>query len=489
MARSSLTLYLNDAGLRLLVSSGSVVKKWAVASLEPGLVKGAVVQDAAAVSAKVAGLMAELGISGGKVQICLSGLNTLSRPLSVPKVSRSILPEVVLSEARQALPVPLEEYYLSWQTVPTAAADKIGAFVTAIPRQATDLLLAAVKQAGLTPYYLDVKTLALARLAPEATAIIVDVQPTEFDIIVKSGGIPHPVRTVPLTEESLSLSGKLPLVRDDVLRAIQFHNDNNPERMLPREVPFYVSGELAQQPELLDGLAEEFGYRLAVLPSPLEGPPEFVPGDYMGNIGLAARELSAASGKTAPVNLNVLPSAYRPQPISIARVLALPVVVAAVALLGFMAVQYFNLADAITTMQTQLDSTNQLLLDRKIEAQGLRQDVSATVAEQAAVAAETEAIRSLAVSLVQHHTLANNQLGFSVDFLPADVYLENISYNDGDLILKGWGEKEDTILYYGKLLDGAVKNSEVIVSHLIRRVSDGVVLDSFNFDLLLRERD
>ncbi len=43
MWNETVTLYIDDTSIRLLVSQGQRVKKWADLQLEPGLVKGSVV--------------------------------------------------------------------------------------------------------------------------------------------------------------------------------------------------------------------------------------------------------------------------------------------------------------------------------------------------------------------------------------------------------------------------------------------------------------
>jgi Tfp pilus assembly PilM family ATPase len=478
------TVYINDNSMYLLVSQGAIVKKWASATLEPDLVRGAVVQQPDVVASRLKELMEETGISGGKVNICMSGLDTLTRPLSLPRVSAKVLPEVLLNEARQAMPVPLDKYYLSWQILETLS-DRIDVFVAAISRQTADALLATVRAAGLAPAWLDLKPLALTRATPEATAIIVDVQSSEFDIIIKSGGIPQPQRTLPLDEDELSLADKLPLIRDDILRTIQFYNDNNLENTLDKQVPLYVSGELAARSELMETLSRDTGYEVKKLPAPLDYPPEFDPNLYTGGVAVVdGSKLPPSETKTA-LNLNVLPPAYLPKTISIARVLALPVLAVAVVLLGFMSMLYFSLADAVTTMDAQLENTNKLLLERKLEAKRLSKDITALEGETATILTRLEEIDDMATSFARQHTISNNNLSFALDYLPHDVYLGGISLTENTMTLSGWGENEDTIIYYGNLIDNAIPASEVIVSSLVRRTSETMG----DFILLLRTRE
>ncbi|GAI28594.1 unnamed protein product, partial [marine sediment metagenome] len=86
---------------------------------------------------------------------------------------------------------------------------------------------------------MDLKPLLLARVVKEATAVIVDVQPTEFDIVIMGDGVPQPIRTVPLPSEELSWQEKLPMIRDELDRTIKFYNSNNPEKPLVSTIPIF----------------------------------------------------------------------------------------------------------------------------------------------------------------------------------------------------------------------------------------------------------
>ena len=167
----------------------------------------------------------------------------------------------MIREAKRVLPVPPEQLYISWQII-SVTEGKMRAFMVAVPRQIADPVLGVLRQMGIKPYLMDIKPLALARLVPEATAIVVDVQPREFDIVIMADGVPQPIRTVPLAEEVLSLQDKLSIVKEELKRTVQFYNSNNPDRPIDPSVTIFVSGELADGPELYESLAKELGYRV-----------------------------------------------------------------------------------------------------------------------------------------------------------------------------------------------------------------------------------
>ncbi len=53
MAQKVVTLYLDDTSIRLLVTDGKRIKKWADVPLEPGMVKNAVILKQEEVAAKI----------------------------------------------------------------------------------------------------------------------------------------------------------------------------------------------------------------------------------------------------------------------------------------------------------------------------------------------------------------------------------------------------------------------------------------------------
>ncbi len=219
IAKKVVTLYINDTNLKLLVVKGKRVKKWANLPLEAGLVKDGVVLDEAKLAAEIKELLKAQRVRPGKVIAGLSGLHCLSRLISLPPLPEGMLAEAVRREAERLLPVPLEQLYLSWQIIPPSG-EGIQVFLAALPCNAVDALIKTLRQAGVKPYLMDLAPLALARVVDRATAIIVDVRSTEIDIVIMVEGVPHPIRTVPLPSEALSLQEKFPTIRDELERTI-----------------------------------------------------------------------------------------------------------------------------------------------------------------------------------------------------------------------------------------------------------------------------
>ena len=335
MTEKIVTLYISDTSLRLMVSDGKRIKEWAELPLESGLIENTVVINEAELTAKIKQLFEVQQIKTKKVAIGIGGLHCLTRPITLPQLPKVMLDEAVRREAERALPVPLEQLYISWQTIP-GPEDKTQVFLTAIPRKTADDLLKVLHQAGLEPSFMDLKPLLLARVVQEATAVIVDVQTTEFDIVIMSDGIPQPVRTLPFADEAPSWEEKLAMIRNELDRTIKFFNSNNPEKPLVSDIPIFVSGELVDDAESGKFLSDELGHPVQPLLSPLKCPQQLDPSHYLVNVGLALKVLEGEAGPSV-ASVNALPAPYRPKPLPLAKIVAVPSVVAVSGLLVFLA--------------------------------------------------------------------------------------------------------------------------------------------------------
>ena len=190
MAGRLASLYFDDTSIRLVVTKGRQIKKWAQLDLEPGLIESGVVTDEAEVAARIRRLFQSQKEPLRKVLVGMSGLYCQTRPAVFPQLPRGMLEEAVAREAKRVLTLAPEEIYQSWQTI-AAPEGKSQILLEAVPRRTVDALLNALRQAGLKPSFLDLKPLALSRVVRETRAVLVDVQTAEFDLVIVAGGVPH----------------------------------------------------------------------------------------------------------------------------------------------------------------------------------------------------------------------------------------------------------------------------------------------------------
>ena len=463
MAKKIVTLYIDDTSLRLMETDGKRIKEWAELPLEPGMVDNTVVIKEAEVATKIRQLFRTLKVKTTKITVGVSGFHCLTRPITFPQLPREMLDEAVQREATRVLPVPLEQLYTSWQIIPTPEGE-IQVFLVAVPRKSADALFNTLRQAGLKAYFMDLKPLLLARVVKEATAVIVDVQATEFDIVIMAEGISQPIRTIPFANEALSAEEKLTIIKKELDRTITFYNSNNPENTLASSVPVFASGELADEPGVCQALSDELGHPVLSLPSPLECPEGFIPSRFMANMGLTLQKLS--TGKEAGpsfVNLNLLPAPYQTKPISLTNIFAVPGAVIAIGSLVFLVMLIQSASADIALLHTQLNTSTQLTADiiklqQKItEVETSRDDFTAALG-----------------SLEKQSTGISRDLEITIRSLPGTISLSSISHASNILTISGRAPSEKQVLTYIMELDASGRFGEITIANMSRIEGEGM---------------
>jgi type IV pilus assembly protein PilM len=485
MAKGTTTLYIDDTNIRLMVTRGKRITKLADVPLEMNLSDIDTEEKEAEFAAKIKYLFKSNRISAKKIILGLSGMHCLTRPITLPQLPRTMLDEAVIREARRVLPVPTEQLYISWQTVSTSG-EKIQVFMIAIPRQTADLVLRIINRAGFKPYLMDIKPLAIARLSRESTAIVVDVQAKEFDIIIVYDGLPQPIRTVPFPQESHSSRERLEIVSDELKRTVQFYNSNNPEKSLVPNTTLLVSGEMADEPELYESLAQELGFQVALLTSPLKCMKQLDPSHHLINVGLALKELNKEAGPLLP-NINTLPIPYQPKQISTNKLLALPATAAAVALIILLTMTIQDAAGSIQTAQIQVDSNNLLLGKRQEQKKELVDNIAAMEEKLSSIDSSRNNLTSALNSLNNNGDMINGNLKASVNNVVSNMDLLNLGHSGTSLGISGQAKSESEVFSYVRKLTATGRFTEITISNISRigEASDNVT-NTVSFSLAVK---
>ena len=122
MPRQATSIFVDDSMVTILTASGKHVQKWGNIPLEPEMVRDGAIIDMDGVADKVKELC-RTEHAGGKVIAGVSGINCLYRIITLPSLPGNMLSEAVNREAARVLGVPLEQLYLSWQTLPSNKTD------------------------------------------------------------------------------------------------------------------------------------------------------------------------------------------------------------------------------------------------------------------------------------------------------------------------------------------------------------------------------
>ncbi len=330
MARDATAVYIDDSAIRVLSMGGKRPRQWTTEPLEAGLVKDGFIVDEAEVATRLRSLRANGLFGSSRVVAGINGINCMYRLLTLPELPRNVLPEAVRREASRALGVPLDQLYISWQELPGKPGETL-VYVAAAARSTVDALIRTLRRAGLNPHLMDIAPLALARATAQPNALIVDLQATSLDIVVKMDGMPEVVRSVPVSRTA-STEDKLPVVKQELQRAVTFYNSGHPDAPLSDDIPLLVAGELGDAQDSWNKLLGRVARHVEPIETPVESPTGFLPYLHAPTIGLALKE-TAAKGASAycRINFNALPDVYQPKPRPVTEMLYPPVLIGGIA--------------------------------------------------------------------------------------------------------------------------------------------------------------
>ncbi len=507
MARK-VTLYIEDAEIKLVVSDGKKVYKWASLVLEQKLVSDGVILDEKQIAKEIKNIMEAADVSTKNITVGLSGLNSVFRFISFPAgMPAKMLDEAIINEARRVLPMSVEQVYLSYQRISGGGKEEAQYFLAAQPRNATDTLINAVKAAGLKPQSLDLAPLALARCVNEQNAVIVNSWLTYLDIIILSDGLPRVIRSLSLPIDTEEINTKLPTIGEEINRTISYYKTSYPDKMLDDSIPIMVCGDLANKE---DELKENLGglkNRVFTLTAPFTMDVEFPVSQYMVNVGMFLKG-QLPRGKDSYysiIDIEALPKMHQPPAPKLVNILVPVLIVIALAgiFYGWLILQ--NTIDETKKMKTELSQLQSQINNLNSVITGLNDD-AANLENDLALVDDVNNQKQVEISLVQDSideqietnmlpiaeyekalvmqellddlnvALEKTNIDFSVitESSTGLVDILNVFYSASDAMLSGIATSEDDIYSYAR----ALRESEQFVSVTINTVAvneDGTI--------------
>jgi len=367
------TLDIDSTGIRVLEIKGGVVRKWAAVSFEPGNGGGEVVPDKSTLGTMVRQLMASSGIKASKVVASISGLYSVSRVL--PESNLPPAPttrEAVLEMAKEIMPLSGDKTYLSWQTMAPDEGQRL-VITVGMLREVIDNEVQALKAMGINPHIVELRTIALTRAVNKAQALILNIEPSSFDIIVVANGVPEIMRTIAWQQNSRTKEDAWEPLVATLETTVNFYNSRHLDTPLDPATPLFITGQMSTDLTLVEKLQAELGYPIEPLAPSLECPAYLPASQYAVNIGLALREMpsfeNSGRGGLVPLDINLLPETYRPWRPTARQLYSFAVIVMALALL-FPLFQITSEATAKTAnLETKFDILNNQLTLKKLEIQ------------------------------------------------------------------------------------------------------------------------
>jgi type IV pilus assembly protein PilM len=447
------TIDITDDVIRVVTFQGNGVKFALEEPVDPGLIKDGLILNPKAVGRIIKGIFSNNGIREKNVIVSISGIHSIYRVSRLPKFSRDIMTEAVNQEMARVIPVPLNELYVSWQDIPTGGVEVIVPML-GIPREMVDFTLSALREAGLNTKLMDIKPLALARVADETTAMVINIQPNCFDIVISVDGIPELIRSLSFSEDSTSLEDKMREFEEELEKTVSFFNSNNPDKQLPPEIPVFVSGPLA------DIVAGRISYQVRRLPDLFLYPTGFNVNSFVVNIGLALKQ---GKIKTFPisVNFNVLPAAYLPKAVSLMQLFSWVFLIIAVVILIFSGINVAQVLGQNASLQKQITD-----LSAQVESRGTSvPDAEKLQTQLNYIQKERDTLQGVIDSFAVQRDNMNKDLGIITSSVSGKIIIASISYTTAWTV-KGLAPDAETAFNYVSNLQASNRFSLVELSSI-----------------------
>jgi len=475
LSRRRVALNIESGEIRYLVARGRRIVGWGGGPLPAGIVRQGSIADPDGVGAAIKALFAEKDLPRNGVMASLTGLRSAIRIIAIPKVKASLLEEAVRNESEREMPVSLDDLYLSRRPI-AAAGPELQFLVIGVPRDILDAEVRCLGLAGIRPEALNLKPLALARAVNRRDAVIIDIEPDTFDLVVVADGVPALARTVVSRGEGAVFEDRLPQIADEFTRTVEFYNGSHRERPLAQAAPVVLTGLLADGKDTSDLVAAALARPVERF-SPAGGfPPGFPSGRFAVNIGLARRQYVSRNGAGAlspTANPNVLPrkgGSFRMSPV---RVLY-PIAVAGLAALAIFLYQLqVDVGAEMEGIEAEIVSVNHQIDTMRDDAAR----ISAAVAEAEVEIDRLEEDRMAMLDALSSSNMAESLLP-ALEAVPATVGISSITQTADGIELSGTADSESVVAGFVLALERTGVFSSVYLSNL--SIGDGGSRVDFN---------
>ena len=287
-SRDIVTLSVDSVAVRLLTARGGSVVKWASAPLEPGLLQDGIIQQPEEVGKVIAAIFQEHHIPKNRVVTSIPGAQAIYRIFSLPAMRQEDLDNAVIYQLKRELPLPAEELALGWQLLGTSDRQH-QIFAVGIPRDTIGPCVEAFRVADLNPKAIDIKPLALARVAQRPNVVIGNIEIDSIDIVCLLDYAPVIVRSLYFPFPAVSALEMGQRLTDELHLHVRSYNDNNRQHPIGTNLTAFLTGGGSDYFSLVEALYGTLEFTVERLASPLEHPADFPVEEYATNLGLALK--------------------------------------------------------------------------------------------------------------------------------------------------------------------------------------------------------
>ena len=467
MYRTYVTLNISASSVKLLSVKGREVERWESMPLSPGLVRDGLILQPKVVGAVINALFEAAGVSKERVITSLTGLPFTYRILSLPRMKPAAQHEAVQRAAQREMQLSLEELHLSWQVI-DSRSDEQDFFVLGVPRKILDAMVQTLETAGIKPYIMDIKPLALARAARQRDGILMNLEPDCFDIVLIVNGVPSMMHTVIPRGKGSVIEDNIGRITDELAKTVEFYNTSHPDKPLSSAMPLLLTGELSTDTVTLELLQNATGYPVEPLLPPFQLPPDLPFALFATNVGLALKKTplkTIAKGDkylSRDINVNLLLGAYGVKTVIIKQtnIILTMVLLISIGLL-YPAYQLRSQAAAETIhLQAELIGTQQEM-DKRLLATNEAKQVEKNINE---ILTRVERLKEEQQNILNGSGEYNDNLTLVTGVLPDEAYFTSVKIGSDQITVEGEADNSFTVVDYVVALEKTGKFSEVRIA-------------------------
>jgi hypothetical protein len=285
--RKYVAVDITPGEIRVMSVRRNQVEQWKTVPLREGLIKDGIIIDTQDLSLVLQDLFTSQKLPRKRVICSITGLPFSYRTISMPNTGKAVTQEAIERAARKEMSITEPDMFIFWQkTGWNAQSKETDYFVAVVPKVAVLPLNATLAKARLKPYHLDLKPLALARLASVPVAMLLSLEKKYIDVvIVADGGLKTLYSFPPQNSAGVGMN----LVQEAISgldKALKSYDHDYPSSPLPADTPLLVCGELSSGEGILKTLTEASGHPAAYFESPAALPAGLSIALCAANLGL-----------------------------------------------------------------------------------------------------------------------------------------------------------------------------------------------------------
>jgi hypothetical protein len=467
---------ITSTEIRVISVHGKEITKWISQPLKDGVVKDGIVLESQTLGLAIDNLFKSAQLPKDRVICTVTGLPFIYRTINMLDTGKAVDTESLERAARKEMSLTDPDMQLAWKfTEAHPERKEKDYFVAGVPKRAISSLTDALTHAGITPYILDIKPLAISRLISAKEALAINLESHYADITVISGGRVRVMHSFTLPAKMESEQDIAMETANGLSKAKKAYNRDYPQNILPAGTPILLSGGLIKGEGVSQLLQQISGHPVSLVSSPFKLPPEVEPSRYAANLGLALKKLPLENRDYHDIDLNLFVRARQPSGRRSKKTL-LFAMAGFIIIAGVVLVYSYNMKTAAEGQVVRLKTQSSIVTTRITAAQKVNAD---TLAQQKAENDNLVNLQKQLESLAaEHQAISAQQQDFGgmakyvIDALPNHSMFEDIAIEKSVINVRGYSPSPMTVLSFTGELEKGKKISSAVITSLTEAVTE-----------------